>query len=93
MLTFDPTKKIHEQITESTWCKGEWARTEDGHGTGPLDPQACKWCMWGWIRRRFPALAAAKAALAAVIGTELLGEWNDSHTFAEVLAAFKAADL
>lgn len=93
MLIFDPSKKIHEQITEETWCKGEWARTADGDSIGPLDPLACKWCMYGWIRRAYSRIGPARNSLADVVGTPAIGDWNDDHTFAEVLAAFKAADL
>ncbi len=91
-LKFDPSKKIHEQITEETWCKGTFAVDANGVEVGLRESGACRACALGWIILS-NCTANSSDKLREVIGTYCVGDWNDASTFAEVQAAFKAADL
>lgn len=99
MLTFDPSKKIHEQITEETWCKGADARDGDGISVYIGSPDACAFCAYAWLMNvygtRYDQVWKHRNHLLNTVGTAALSSWNDTpeRTFAEVLAAFKAADL
>lgn len=95
MLTFDPSKKIHEQITEETWCKGTAYR--DRHGTPTGTSTACQACAEAWGQEIYGRVArnGARGQFRRVNGIIKIVSWNDApeRTFSEVLAAFKAADL
>lgn len=94
--------KIHEMITEETWCKGHTARLRDGSLSGDSsDLNAVAWCAVGWLSRTFNYGQQRKLAGAIGIAqdefmvTGRLAAWNDapSRTFAEVKEAFLKADL
>lgn len=93
--------KIHEMITQETWCKGNTAMTRDGELVSSADhPRACRWCALGWIFKA--AHYGKERVLTDAIGlptprgpVTAIMLWNDQkeRTFAEVKEAFKKADL
>lgn len=98
-------KKIHEQITEETWCQEVLAQDADGISVPPLRIQsACKWCALGWIDKVYetPDAYGAVSKLTQHLYTEGkltspcgIASWNDDpkRTFVEVKEAFQKADL
>jgi hypothetical protein len=92
--------KIHKQLTPNNWCKKATALTDEGYSTNSLDPRARKWCALGWIEKletgqeqlRARNLLRHELQKGQDI-PELIQEWNDRSTFADVKAMFEKLDL
>lgn len=69
-----------------SWTRGELARNAKGKKVRPNDPTAIRWCMEGACRRVSPEIGFHRIA-----HFDIDCVFNDSHTHAEVLAAFDAA--
>ena len=41
--------KVHEFLTEATWCRGAFARNKAGDPVHADDASACSWCILGAI--------------------------------------------
>lgn len=95
MDTLDILKQARELISdERRWTRGELARDSEGHEVDEDSPSAACWCSVGavWrVREGGENLCGALTALEEAMGTEHIGDFNDSHSHAEVLAAFDAA--
>jgi hypothetical protein len=92
-------------LVERGWCQGADARNGDGAAVEAWDPGAESWSLLGAIvavleheaaasgEIALDELAAALDALAAVIETDSLANWNDSgtRTRTEVLAVLDTA--
>jgi len=100
--------KIHEQITEASWCQHWEALDSEGNPTISIHgDKACAWCATAWLKRIYGGRLRARHVwrLAAILGllpldtTEdrmaSISRWNDhpNRTFDEVKRAFKLADL
>lgn len=80
------------------WTQAQFARTIADRQRIPwveiakVDPAMCSFCALGacWRAREKDYTYEDEAALQAVMG-DAVGEFNDTHTHAEVLAAFDAA--
>jgi hypothetical protein len=75
--------KIHEVITEETWCQNVLI---DGD----------RRCLVQWISDLYPCLSDSSrvfSALEAMISEMLISQFNNTHTFAEVLEVCKKADV
>lgn len=82
----------------TSWTTGAFARYPNGYACSSEDPQAVRWCAAGALTLacRFEAGAWEKARgyLDRVIKPGQLVTYNDTHSHAEVLAAFdKAIEL
>ena len=78
------------------WTQGAYARDVKKDGlTSPLSDQACAWCMMGAMQRCSPndyfARQHGYELLRKLGGVEYVGEFNDTHTHAEVLSLFDRA--
>lgn len=85
------------EIVESGWTQGAFARDCAGKLVFIYSPLACAWCAGGAAQLATSNLGAsdedsyeARAATRRVMGFGI-AVFNDSHTKAEVVAAFKAA--
>lgn len=85
------------ELIELGWTQGAFARDSTGRSVPIGSPLACQWCSDGARNRAKRELNAsptdsevARKALEAVMGDSISG-FNDPHTKAEVVAAFKAA--
>ncbi len=88
--------KIHEQITEETWCKGYYAYTKDNNAVHPLNENAVKWCLAGWMYKIYgdTLFDHIKQKIQSIInGYEIT--WNDKpeRTFEEVKELLIKADI
>ena len=73
------------------WAQGESARDASGRRVPIQDPKAVCFCAVGAIWKvSHESHSDARRALAQVVGNAV-AFFNDSHTHAEVLAAFDAA--
>lgn len=78
----------------SRWTQKTSARNATGRKVAANSPSAAKWCAYGAIDACSPhqiLAARAVSTLGNAMGAFLVGEWNDTHTHAEVMAAFDAA--
>lgn len=76
------------------WTQFFPARNELGLQVSPWQSEAARWCAWGAIEAERPADTNAETFLTQAMeamGTHGIGEFNDTHTHAEVLAAFDKA--
>lgn len=71
------------------WCQNRMAHDSQLRGCDALDEQAVAWCAYGALQP--DPDDAGLDALAIAMGTKLVSRFNDSHTHAEVLAAFDRA--
>jgi len=84
-------RKIHEVITEETWCK-DIARDKDNNVVDAFSREACKWCLYGWISKIYGAYGAYQLSgnithkVINALGKPI-GAWNDAseRTFQDVL--------
>ena len=91
MNKHEALKAARERIADpSSWTQGSAARDHKGVERAPDDDDATCWCAWGacWIASKHNG---ALEELGEAMGTMSIGEFNDSHTHAEVLAAFDKA--
>jgi hypothetical protein len=97
-----PTKTVLETLEAARklitdpakWTQKTSARNIANRKVAANGPMAVKWCSYGAIDACCPdQLLAARtvATLGRAMNAFLIGEWNDSHTHAEVLAAFDEA--
>jgi hypothetical protein len=90
-------KKIHELITEDTWCKGHLAEDENNQEVSINSPKACKFCAEGWLQFVYDEdhYREKLQFLRSVINNTYIHYWNDNPktTFKKVKQAFVAADL
>lgn len=77
------------------WTKRTLARDARGRAVDDDSEKACRWCLVGAIHQASLVLGddrIARGDAYAALGR--FGQWNDTHTHAEVLAAlYKAAAL
>lgn len=100
-MEIDKTKKIHEQISLSTWHKGFYGRTKSGFQCGTSHPELEALCTIGWLLERYRGSESVwdlETKLKKAIGLPdeiTTASWNDDpkRKFHEVLNAFKKADL
>lgn len=86
------------ELIERGWCREALARDTSGKHVGTNSKSACAWCAVGAIDRVYntsPEFEAALAKLAAEIGTEEIGAWNDEpgRTASDVIEAMRRADV
>ena len=78
---------------EKNWCQNDYARSAVGELVIPTEDSACSWCSLGSI------FSVVGSMGASYVHSEFLGRYmdkpitifNDSHTHAEVLAAWDKA--
>ena len=85
------------ELIESGWTQGTYARDAVGIPVPSVSPEACSWCSAGaqfkaiWELSPGPG-EATKAEVALLVAMGVYDTaYNDTHTKAEVVAAFKAA--
>ena len=79
---------------ERRWCqRGDMAQTAKGVPCDPRSSRAARWCMLGAIYREASESTDRRAIYKAIhpVGYALLGEWNDTHTHAEVISLMRRA--
>lgn len=80
---------------KKNWHQGGYARDADGEQCHWTNEHAVAFCMMGAVRRSLPARQkdcdGPREAIEAQIRPLRVGEFNDSHTHAEVLAVFDRA--
>lgn len=86
--TLKAARKLIEK--PENWTKHVLARDRKGKEVDFSSPDAVCWCSSGSIQLANPNYIDASEALASVCKTTI-PYFNDSHTHAEVLAAFDAA--
>jgi hypothetical protein len=82
-----------------TWTQGDWARNAEGEYVYADDPGAVCWCSSGAVLRAMEAGCfspngpdmAVINALCADVGDWKIAHFNDTHTHAEVVAAWERA--
>lgn len=93
-IVFDPKKKIHEQITEETWCQG--MSYQNANGSPTIASYACRACSEAWGYEIYGEAEGndLRAKFREVNGILNVVNWNDApeRTFAEVHAAFQRAN-
>jgi hypothetical protein len=84
-------------LIEKGWCQKDYAQDRCGSGIWYDDPQAVCYCAVGAIRAvcgEDEIADVAERTVEGVVGAASLISWNDKHTQAEVIEAFrKAAEL
>lgn len=87
--------KIHEMITEESWCRESMALDEDGMERCAQSPKAVCWCSLGWLEKTYGLDSVEKHIFSAQNQIALITDWNDAseRTFEEVREAFRKADL
>jgi hypothetical protein len=91
--TLEILKAAREKIAKpENWTKGFAARNIHGHVTAAVARNAVCWCCLGamWSLNADGYLNAEDAFRAAT-GEDSIANFNDTHTHAEVLAAFDKA--
>jgi len=84
------------------WTQGTLARNAYGSEVAHYSPDACKWCAVGAISRvaasnnasyetEMSAYSALVQASRILFDSDAVGEVNDTHTHADVLALFDRA--
>ena len=79
------------------WTTGWYARDKDGAETDSKSPDAVCWCTLGAVNKFSPDIHQeleeneALRVLMVAMKTPWPSRFNDTHTHAEVLAAFDAA--
>ena len=78
---------------EANWTRNSYARTASGEPIGPSDTAACKFCSIGALVKYsdWETAHGDMLDLLAYVMQAEVAEFNDTHTHAEVLAAFDAA--
>lgn len=69
-----------------TWCQGHGAIDEEGAAVNPLNPDAVKWCLWGFGHK----FHISYFDIYARIGESLV-TWNDApgRTVQDVIAKLR----
>lgn len=80
--------------TPNKWTKGRFAQDAGGEGCDPCCVEAEKFCMIGALRKASGfshnyLVLRILPVVRRVIGTENVAEWNDTHTYEEVIGALK----
>lgn len=101
----DDLREVHKLI-EAGFCRGAYARTQDGCRVDASHPDACKFCLEGAVQRvAYPGISAREPRLAHALlrqlpkpsvaltssGARCLRVFSDTHTKAEVLALITRA--
>jgi hypothetical protein len=80
--------KVKELLaTEEQWTQGHYAKNTNGTPVGYTSEDACSFCLLG-------ALVAINEKLNAMAGNNddvILSEFNDTHTYEEVIAVLDRA--
>jgi len=74
---------------ETKWTQGAFARTRTGVVINPSNPEAACWCLRGAVASLFASSSEGwknQDALDAVLGDVEAINFNDTHTFSEVIA-------
>ena len=85
------------ELIESGWTQKAYARDDTGARVLSTSPNACSWCSAGARKKAVRDLGASHAEEQMALRTleKAMGSsaphFNDTHTKAEVVAAFKAA--
>lgn len=96
MTTADDLRAARNLIERpEAWTKGVVARDTFGSPITPDSSDAVCWCAYGALakvtRSASPDYDAATAMLRKVVRADTVSGFNDTHTHAEVLAAFDRA--
>lgn len=94
MTTADTLRAARALIERpERWTQGAMARRADGLRCRHEDDAACRWCTSGAVRRVAQSGEEAAAALRRLyeVMKTTPPDFNDSHTHAEILAAFDRA--
>jgi hypothetical protein len=88
-------RKARELISDrKRWTKRVLARNQSRSRVQHYSSlEACRWCATGAVLKVNPDVVTANAALS-ILGEDMedcIGDFNDYHNHAEVLAAFDAA--
>ncbi len=104
LIKANPGKKIHELITEESWCQDHGCVYPDGTGESVGHEKACKMCLTYWLWAVIGVLDETCAKIVQEIGLvstdlrkdlEEIINWNDTpgRTLSEVHALLKKLDL
>lgn len=96
MSTLEILTAARELISDrKKWTKGETARDSRSRTVSPRDERAVRWCSFGAVVKvtgpDYSAAWCAKRTMDRHIPEIGLYHFNDTHTHAEVLAAFDKA--
>lgn len=76
------------------WCRGAVALDAENQPVGSWDSSACKWCAYGAISK-FAGFGSELMRVLDTLEDHLcgvkIGDYNDTHNHAEVLAMFDKA--
>lgn len=80
------------------WCKCQPALDKTGSPIYPTHPSAASWCLVGACHAVYgfgtdATARACKAIKKAVGDVDHMGEFNDTHTFEEVLEVVRKAGV
>lgn len=79
---------------ESKWTKLEQAKGANGLLADPQGTEAVCFCAYGAIKRCYGSdFLYQVRKLERHIAPDVIGYWNDTHTWAEVHAKLKALDI
>lgn len=94
MTTADTLRAARALIEKpERWAQGAVALKANGEACPATSNSACQWCASGaveMVAQDYKESNAALRLLYEVIGSPI-GEFNDDHTHAEVIAAFDRA--
>lgn len=97
MTPLETLKAARDLISDpSCWTQGDFARNTDGQSVDPNNKEAMCFCAFGAIQRitENPLMSDADRLLESICNERFslsVGDFNDTHTHAEVLALFDAA--
>lgn len=88
--------KIKELFSdESKWTTLVPARNVNGEIVNGCDPEATCWCIVGAAYKCYPDFNTRQLVIGKIEEQtgDGIGDWNDTHTFAEVKALMEKLDI
>ena len=88
--------KIHEFLTEKTWCKRNYAEDIMGHDVDPTDSNAVCWSLVGAMAlccQTWEERVDVACKLTNVLGNRRFTTFNDNTTWAELYDVLVKADV
>lgn len=93
MKTLETLKAARKKIADpNSWTTGSYAKDVEGNElSAGWNPTAVCWCAVGALEAVTKRCVTDYICRQLLPGSDLVTVWNDTHSHAEVLAAFDAA--
>lgn len=88
--------KVYEFLSRERWIQGDLAEDVRGKSCDPTHKKACKWCFYGallYCYRDHRDFRVVYEKLKNIFKGGYVSEFNDSHTYEEVIAIAKELEI